>query len=59
MTFRHAVSISKKLYPVSGRSRISSMSGPIGVEKFAARPVYPFVLMCTKIIALSLQKIGR
>ena len=44
---------------IGRRGDIAATSSPVGMEKFAARPVDAFIGMRTEIITLCLQQIGR
>src|SRR5882724_11813275 len=47
------------LYVVGAGRRRAAFAGPVGVEKFAARFVHPFVGVRAKIITLRLQQVRR
>lgn len=44
---------------VGGGSGVTTLSGPVGVEKLTPWFVYAFVGMRTKVVALGLQQVGR
>src|ERR1051325_9847041 len=44
---------------VGARSNATAASGPVGVKKFAARLVHPFIGVRAEVVALRLQQVGR
>ena len=44
---------------IGGGCRTAATPRPIGMEKLPAGSVDPFVLVCTKVVPLCLQQVGR